>query len=185
MSELITGKLPMAIGAVMVFAGVMGFALGIGNSSSSLFTSSDYGSGSTHSDVGSEAINISGTTIDGDAFDLEKERGKVVVIDFWATWCPPCREKAPRLTSLHAQYDSGKVKVIGVSGDNDPDKVTRYFEDTGNYFPTIQKDTDRLFKAYRVTSIPTIIVIDPEGTIAFRGHGGGFEEVVEELASAL
>lgn len=108
-------------------------------------------------------------TIGGKAGKLSDLRGKFVVIDFWATWCPDCRKDIPKMKQLYEKYASDKVVFVGVSFDKTPDALEKYLKDndvrwvqTCEYKPW--KET-QISKDYNIKWIPSIYVINPEGKV--------------------
>jgi peroxiredoxin len=109
---------------------------------------------------------------DGKTYRLSDYRGKVVVLNFWATWCPPCREEMPAMERAHHKVKGGKIAIIAVNVGEDEDAV---FGFTGLYpmsFP-LPLDTDgSVTKKYPVPGLPTTYIIDPNGTATHRAVGG-------------
>lgn len=94
-------------------------------------------------------------------------KGKFVLVDFWATWCPPCREAIPELNSLHKKFGS-KLVVIGLS-DEDEKTVRKMTTPRITYFSAI--DTKgRTKKQVQVTGIPHVMLIDPKGIVRWEGY---------------
>lgn len=101
------------------------------------------------------------TSLDGESYTLASLRGKVVLIDFWATWCPPCRNSIPHLISLYEKYKDRGFIVLGISLE---DKMTlESFRSTANITYPILLGTNEVAKAYDVTSIPKSIFVDKSG----------------------
>lgn len=115
------------------------------------------------------APDFSGSTLEGNTVNLSDHRGQVVVIDFWATWCPPCREAIPKLSELAREYEGKGVVILGVSSES-PQKVkafwTRY---TPGYTTLVVRDS--VFAAYNVRGIPTLCIVDQEGVLRFQEAG--------------
>ena len=119
---------------------------------------------------------------------LSDQRGKVVLIDFWATWCPPCREELPHIQRLHDTYRSDGLVVLALSTDRDPAAVVSFVSRNGFTFPVLFANPE-VARTYRVRGIPTVYLVDRQGTIRFHhvGYTRGAEktlesEVVELLA---
>ena len=108
----------------------------------------------------------------GKVYRLSDYRGKVVVLNFWATWCPPCREEMPAMERAHQKVKNEKIAIIAVNVGEDEDTV---FGFTGLYpmtFP-LPLDTDgSVVKKYPVTGLPTTFIISPDGTVTHRAVGG-------------
>lgn len=112
------------------------------------------------------AKDLTGQTISPSDF-----KGKVVLLNFWATWCPPCREEIPELISLQAQYKD-RLQIIGVSEDDDPpEKVEEFARKNGMNYPTVMA-TQAITDAYGgVPALPTNFVIDQQGRVMQRHTG--------------
>lgn len=125
--------------------------------------------------------------LDGIEVSLEDFHGKVVVLDFMATWCKPCITQIPHLSKIHDKYGD-KVVILSISVDPNTDTVERLklFASTFNITWTILRDTAKTSSKYDVTAIPTIFVIDKEGYIKFK-HVGVTEEstLSKEIDSLL
>jgi peroxiredoxin len=131
-------------------------------------------------------------TLSGERIDLADLRGNVVVLDFWATWCPPCREGIPELNRLHRAYRDRGLAVIGISLDRGgPEEVRRFLDQKGAEYVNVMGD-EEVFRAYnglpglgKTPGIPTAFVIDREGRVRKRFVGltrmEDFETAVKPL----
>lgn len=110
----------------------------------------------------------------GEMVALQQHRGEVVLLDFWATWCPPCKEQMPVLQNLHEDPALEGVKVLSINTDaRSPDrraKVTRFLRQNSYTFQTLL-DTGQAQSNYGVQSIPTLVVIGPDGKIQYARSG--------------
>lgn len=122
------------------------------------------------------------TDIDGKPGRLSDLRGKVVVLNFWATWCPPCVEETPSLNKLQGYIEPRNALVLGVSVDEDPDAYQKFLKDQGVIFPTfrdlsVHRDysTNRLIapiaNGYGTAMYPDTYVIDRQGKILRKFYG--------------
>jgi len=110
--------------------------------------------------------------IDGTQYRLSDYRGKVVVLNFWATWCPPCREEMPSMNRAHKKLANDKVVILAVNVGEDEDTI---FEFTGNYpvdFPLLMDRDGKVIKNYPVMGLPTTYIISPTGIVTHRTVGG-------------
>ncbi len=127
--------------------------------------------------VGKDAPELAGTDIDGNAFKLSDLRGKVVLIDFWATWCGPCRAEIPKVVEAYEKYAGKGLVVVGVSFDRDGggktalDTVRAFIRE--NKMPWAQILQPELGDAYGVEGIPTQVIVGPDGKIAAYAVGSG------------
>lgn len=112
-------------------------------------------------------------------------KGKVVILNFWATWCPPCREEIPELVQLQAKYKD-KLQVIGASEDDDtPQKVQQFAQQHGMNYPIVMATKELIDNYGGVPALPTSFLIDPQGRVVQR-HTGLYEfEVYEREVRAL
>jgi thiol-disulfide isomerase/thioredoxin len=114
---------------------------------------------------------------------LEALRGKVVLIDFWATWCGPCVASIPHLSRLHEQYGSKGLVVIGHT-DGSSKNVDGFIKKRKIGYIVSQGDT--LGDAYDVTGIPHVVLVDVTGRIAWRGHPAELkDEVIVGLLTSV
>jgi thiol-disulfide isomerase/thioredoxin len=126
--------------------------------------------------VGERAV-LKGPTLDGKTFDVAELRGKVVLVDFWATWCGPCRKEVPNLRALHERYHDQGFQIVGVSLDNSRPLLVHFVEAEEMNWPQIfvQRDRDGqnpIARRYGVDAIPHTLLLDREGRIvasALRG----------------
>jgi thiol-disulfide isomerase/thioredoxin len=98
-------------------------------------------------------------------FDLEKYEGQVVVLDFWASWCVPCRRSFPWLNAMHAKYSGQGLVIIGVNVDNDPDDAAAFLEDYPAEFQIHYDVGAVLARQYDIQGMPSSVVIGRDGEI--------------------
>jgi cytochrome c biogenesis protein CcmG, thiol:disulfide interchange protein DsbE len=109
--------------------------------------------------------------VSGKPARLSDFKGKVVVLNFWATWCPPCKEETPSLNHLQKYIESRNGLVLGVAADEDPAAYQRFLQDEGVIFPTYRDPATRnnsspVALSYGTSSLPETYVIDRHGKIA-------------------
>lgn len=119
----------------------------------------------------------------GDRVRLEDLKGRVVVLDFWAHWCPPCRESAPVLNALHKEFQGQEVSFYGVNveGNLSPRKLIAEHKDFGFEFPSLHDASETLKSGYFVSSLPTLVVVGRDGKVHGRHIGAAHEEKVRKL----
>jgi len=123
--------------------------------------------------------------MNGKNVKLSNYRGKVVLLDFWATWCPPCRAAIPGIEKLHEAYKEKGLVVLGVSLDEGGwDSVKSFITDYGITY-TILKGTDDVAANYQVRTIPMLLILDKNGRISKRYLGFGNEEDLEKEIKAI
>lgn len=110
-------------------------------------------------------------SVDGRTITLSQLKGKVVLLDFWATWCAPCRLAIPHLNDLYKAYRERGLEIIGLSLDKgSPDRVRRFAVNMGIEYPIIMADED-VVKNYGISPIPTTYLIDRRGYISNKWVG--------------
>lgn len=120
------------------------------------------------------AANFSLPDIDGDPHALQDYRGKVIMLNFWASWCPPCRREMPSMERLYQKFSEQGLVVIAVNQWEDPDLV---FEFTGRLsleptFPILLDRESKVSEQYGVKGLPTTFLIDRDGKLRYRAMGG-------------
>lgn len=124
-------------------------------------------------------------TLAGAAVSLDSLRGHVVLLDFWATWCAPCRRSMPELQALHDRHAAQGLTVLGVSIDENADAKVRRFVRTQRFTYPIAIDggTTPAWQAYHVKAIPAVFLIDRVGRVVAQWTGGA--PPTAELAAAI
>jgi thiol-disulfide isomerase/thioredoxin len=124
-----------------------------------------------------EPVKVAGKTINGKPFDIAQYKGKVIIVDFWATWCGPCLAELPNLKKIYEKYHDRGLEIVGVDLDNDGDALAKFLKDNDlpwtilhNSEPKKTEDekpgfTDPNAEQYGITGIPTIILIDRKGKV--------------------
>ncbi len=109
---------------------------------------------------------------EGDRVSLAGLRGRVVVLDFWASWCQPCRRSIPILNALEAELAGQPVTFLGVNVEQfGPRRLQQVHTELGATFPTLQDLTGEVKARYGVSVLPTLVVLDGEGVVRHVGTG--------------
>ncbi len=129
---------------------------------------------------GEMAADFTFADLEGKSVTLSKLRGKVVILDFWATWCGPCRKTMPLLQQYYSETRPPEVEVFGVNvWERNPGGVKPFIESNGFKFPILLGD-NAVAEKYGVRGIPTLVVIDKDGKVAYR-HVGYNPGMIQQL----
>ncbi|TWU28208.1 TlpA family protein disulfide reductase [Bythopirellula polymerisocia] len=134
-------------------------------------------------------ILVEGTLLDGTKFDWSSYRGKVVLVDFWATWCGPCRAEVPNVLKLYEAYHGKGFDVVGISLDEKREQAQSYIQQTGIPWVTIFSENDAqrgweqpLAVYYGITGIPRAILVDQAGkVVSMNARGPILERELRKL----
>ena len=128
--------------------------------------------------VGSHAYEFKLTRLNGEPFELSELRGQLVVLNFWASWCPPCRWEMPAFERMYQHYRDRGVAFVGVAVSDFTRPAKAFVAKTGTTYPVGLDATGEIARAYRVTSMPTTIFIDSQGNIVRRLNNAANEAVL-------
>jgi len=128
---------------------------------------------------GEPAPSFSLENLNGNRVSLADQRGKIVLVDFWATWCGPCLKELPHIQQLHEEYRERGLMVLAISTDSQTEKVLPFVEKEGYTFPVLYADS-QVQTAYGVRGIPAVYLIDRQGFLRFQkvGFGPGGEKIL-------
>jgi thiol-disulfide isomerase/thioredoxin len=108
---------------------------------------------------------------DGAKISPAQYKGDVVMINFWATWCVPCRAEMPKLEALYQRYNKLGFKLLAVNVENNPDGVKKWLAETPVSFPVLFDTKSEVSKLYKVETMPTTIIVAKDGTMRYLHHG--------------
>lgn len=116
-------------------------------------------------EAGDRAPGFTLTTDTGQGIDLENYRGKYVLLNFWATWCPPCIQETPSLNQLHQELSGENFIVLGVSVDEEREAYDAFLDRFGITFPTVRDPSRSVPVKYGTSLYPESYLIDPDGYV--------------------
>ena len=129
-----------------------------------------------HPLMGKTAPDIDLSTIDGDPVSLSELRGRPVLINFWATWCPPCREEFPLMVDAYADHADDGLEILGVMHQDFADGARDFAADMGATWPILEDPGDKAYGEYLVAGLPTSFFVDAEGIVRAFSLGGFSED---------
>ena len=124
---------------------------------------------------------------DGRNLRLNEQRGQVVLVNFWASWCGPCRQEMPHLNRLYDKYKASGFTLLGVNIDDDPRLANAVVARMGLTFPVLLDADKAVSMLYDLGSMPATVLIDRDGRVRFlhRGYREGMEEAYERQIREL
>jgi cytochrome c biogenesis protein CcmG, thiol:disulfide interchange protein DsbE len=122
----------------------------------------------------------------GDSIKLSELRGNVVVVNFWASWCIPCRDEHPILLQAAQTYQPKGVKFIGIAYNDKPEDSKRWLNELGKNYPSLVDAGARTAIDYGVSGVPETFILDKQGVVAFKKFGPiTTNEITQKLDSLL
>jgi len=123
--------------------------------------------------IGAPSPAYSALTLDGDSVSLGDQRGKVVLLNLWATWCHPCRAEIPELRDIQARYQSRGLELVGVSVDSDgsDDAIREFMQEFEINYAIWRDPAERVAAQFLVVGIPATFLIDKQGILRWRKIG--------------
>ncbi len=126
--------------------------------------------------VGKTAPTIQAKTIEGKEFSLKDLRGKVVLVDFWGTWCPPCRDELPHLKETYEKFNKKGFEIVSMALRDTPDTVKEFTKEHEMEWIHIIDDGFKFAETYQVRAVPTPFLLDHTGKIVLRGTEDMFDK---------
>ena len=136
---------------------------------------------------GEPAPDFALPALDGAEVRLADQQGQVVLVDFWATWCGPCKEELPHIETFHRQYGDSGLRVLALSTDMDDDAVQPFIDEHDYTFTVLHAD-NAVQSDYGVSGIPVVYLVDRQGRVRWHRVGfgpGGEEEMGREIEKLL
>jgi peroxiredoxin len=126
-------------------------------------------------------------SLGGSNLRLKEQRGQVVMLNFWASWCGPCREEMPLLDHLYEKYHASGFQLLGVNVDEDVHNATGVSSKLGLHFPVLLDTEKRVARLYDLNTMPSTVLIDRDGRVRyiFRGYKDGYERAYEQQIREL
>jgi thiol-disulfide isomerase/thioredoxin len=133
------------------------------------------------------APNFTLKSLGGKNLKLSEMTGNVVLINFWASWCGPCREEMPLLNGLHKKYAPLGFTVLGVNVEEDVDGAMSFLKNVPVDFPILLDNTNKVSKQYKVVAMPTTVVVDRDGNMRYlhEGYKPGDEKKYRQMIKKL
>ena len=118
---------------------------------------------------------------------LQEQRGQVVLVNFWATWCGPCREEMPHMNRLYEKYRASGFVLLGVNVDEDPQLAAGIAAKLGLHFPVLLDTDKKVSKLYGLDKMPSTVLIDRDGKVKYLhlGYVSGYEDTYEKQIREL
>jgi len=138
--------------------------------------------------AGQSAPDFALKSSNGENMRLSEYRGDVVMVNFWATWCGPCRQEMPLLDELYTRYERVGFSLLGVNIDDNSSKAMNMVAELGVSFPVLFDSRKEVSKLYEVDAMPVTLLIDREGTVRYvhQGYKPGYEEkYLDQIRSLL
>ena len=139
------------------------------------------------SETSGPAPNFTLTDRDGNTVSLEDLRGQVVMINFWASWCGPCREEMPRRVQIHQRYQPRGVTLLGVNVEENSSDAVSWLKDRPVSYPILLDPDNGVSKLYDVVAMPSTVIVDRQGNVRFLHHGyqAGYEDQYQDQIRQL
>jgi len=136
-------------------------------------------------EISGELPALEGATLEGGTFGPGDYAGKVLVVNFWATWCGPCAEEQPRLQRIWEWYESRGVQMVGVNHQDNRAAAKDWVADYGVTYPSIEDPSGSYAHDFGFTGLPATFVADPEGELRYRVYGAVSEEELAQILDRL
>jgi len=136
---------------------------------------------------GKAAPDFTLKSLTGKNMKLSEMTGNVVLINFWASWCGPCREEMPLLNALHKKYEPLGFSVLGINVEENVEAARGFMKEFPVDFPVLLDNTNEVSQRYKVIAMPTTVVVDRDGNIRYlhQGYKSGDEAKYQKMVKTL
>ena len=137
--------------------------------------------------TGGPAPDFTLRTLSGSNLRLQEQRGNVVLVNFWATWCAPCRQEMPHLARLYDKYRAAGFVLLGVNVDDDTKNAAALAGKLGLQFPVSLDSDKKVSRLYDLSAMPSTVLIDRDGRVRYvhRGYREGYEDTYDQQIRGL
>lgn len=137
--------------------------------------------------IGRPAADFTLKSTTGKNVRLAEQKGDVVMVNFWATWCGPCRQEMPLLEKINQKYKDLGFVLLGINVEEDTSGMSKYLKDVLVTFPILNDGKNAVAKLYGVDGMPSTVIIDRNGVVRFihRGYKPGYEQKYEQQIKQL
>ncbi len=170
------------IGTGLVAIGIM-FMLLLYNKNEAAASTSDFSVVPVEVEFAAPNLNLQ--TLAGEPVSLSKYRGSVVLVNLWATWCPPCREEMPALLKFYEAYKSDGFVLVAINQEESPDIVKAFVDDYGLTFPVWLDENYIAQQEFKTMNLPSSYVIDRNGQVRLMWIGGISQKNLEKYVSEI
>ena len=127
------------------------------------------------------------TDAQGNEYTLSDLRGQVIMINFWASWCGPCRQEMPLLEQIHQRYEPLGFTLLGINVEENPEDGKSFLRERPVSFPVLYDPDNGISKLYDVVAMPSTVIIDRQGNVRYLHHGykPGYENDYQDQIRAL
>lgn len=141
----------------------------------------------TASELSGPAPDFTLSSNQGKNLRLAEMRGEVVMINFWASWCGPCRQEMPILEELYNRYSRAGFTILGVNVEPDPADADKILKDIPVSFPILYDTESKVSQLYNVEAMPSTVIVDRNGNMRYlhRGYKPGYEDAYREQIKEL
>jgi peroxiredoxin len=136
---------------------------------------------------GKTAPDFTLKSLAGNNLKLSEMTGNVVLINFWASWCGPCREEMPLLNALHKKYEPLGFSVLAINVEENVDAARGFMKNFPVEFPVLLDNTNQVSQRYKVIAMPTTVVVDRDGNVRYlhQGYKSGDEAKYQKMVKTL